>query len=265
MSDKTHKSTKPASDREAYYARATSWAQDGQEKLRQSRRIAWLVAGIACSVALFAVIAIALMMPLKTVVPYTLLVDRTTGYVQLLKGDGRQTLAPDEALTKSLLAQYVIAREEVDVTSVQANYRKVGLWSADRARSDYIAMMAPTNPASPFQRLPRTTVLSVRIKSVSPMGPGAAQIRFETERRDQGQSEGPKEAWVAIIRYRFVDAAMSMDDRLINPLGFQVLRYRRDQESPEPVVAVSTPVPQVQAAPVGGLPVQANIARVSQP
>lgn len=259
MSDKT-KSANPASDREAYYARATSWAEDGQEKLRQSRRVAWIVAGIACGVALFAVIAIALMMPLKTVVPYTLLVDRTTGYVQLLKGDGRQSLAPDEALTKSLLAQYVIAREEVDVTGVQADYRKVALWSADRARSDYVSMMAPANPASPFQLYPRTTIVAVRIKSVSPLGPNTAQVRFETERRDQGQSEGPKEAWVSIIRYRFVDAAMSMDDRLINPLGFQVLRYRRDQESPEPVA-----VQQIQAAPVGGLPVQTNTARIAQP
>jgi type IV secretion system protein VirB8 len=63
---------------------------------------------------------------------YTLLVDRTTGYVQLLKGDGRQALAPDEALLKSLLAQYVIAREGFDITSVQVDYHKVGLWAAER-------------------------------------------------------------------------------------------------------------------------------------
>lgn len=212
-------------------ARAVSWADDSQEGLRRSRRMAWLVAGLACAIAFFAVVAIALMMPLKTIVPYTLLVDRTTGYVQLLKGDGRQTLAPDEALTKSLLAQYVVAREGFDITSIEADYRKVGLWSAERARSDYLAMMPASNPASPFQRYPRTSVLAVHIKSVSPLGPGTAQVRFETERKDQGQMEGPRDAWVSIVRYRFIDAPMSMEDRLINPLGFQVLRYRRDQEA----------------------------------
>lgn len=244
MSEKIEKTEQTPSDREVYYARATSWAEDSLGKLRQSRRIAWMIAGIACGVAAFAVVAIALMMPLKTVVPYTLLVDRTTGYVQLLKGDGRQALTPDEALLKSLLAQYVIAREGFDISSIQADYRKVSLWSAERARSDYMAMMPVASPASPFQRYPRTTVLTVHIKSVSPLGPGTAQVRFETERLDQGQVAGSRDAWVAIIRFRFIDAAMSMEDRLINPLGFQVLRYRRDQESiPDPATQ-TTPVPQ---------------------
>ncbi len=234
-------------EREAYFARARSWAEDRENDRRRSLRIAWFVAALACAVALFAIITITVMMPLKTIVPYTLLVDRTTGYVQLLKGDGRQSLAPDEALTRSLLAQYVIAREEVDVTTIQADYRKVGLWSAERARSDYMSMMAPANPDSPFQRLPRTTVLAVRVKSVSSIAPNVAQVRFQTERRDQGQIEGVRQDWVAILRYRFIDAAMSMEDRLINPLGFQVVRYRHDQEAPDgpPQAVTGAPQPMV--------------------
>lgn len=266
MNDRIKKTDQPAHDRQVYYARAASWADDSQEKLRQSRRIAWIVAGIACGVAAFAVVAIALMMPLKTIVPYTLLVDRTTGYVQLLKGDGRQALAPDEALLKSLLAQYVIAREGFDITSVQADYRKVGLWSAERARSDYMAMMPASNPASPFQRYPRTTVLAVHIKSVSPLGPGTAQVRFETERQDQGQVDGPRDAWVGIVRYRFIDAAMSMEDRLINPLGFQVVRYRKDQEAmPQPAIQ-TVPVQQGAAIPqpTAMLPASPSAARTPQ-
>ncbi|CAM5376424.1 virB8 family protein [Sphingobium scionense] len=248
MSEKKNKAAKVAPDREAYYARAVTWAEDGQACLRQSRRIAWIVAGTACGVAVLAILAIVLMMPLKTVESNTLLVDRTTGYVQLLKGDGRQRLAPDGALTQSLLAQYVMAREGFDIATIQADYRKVGLWSAERARSDYMAMMPATNPASPFQRLPRTTILAVRIKSVSPLGANVAQVRFETERKDQGQVEGSKQDWVSIIRYRFIDAPMAMEDRLVNPLGFQVLRYRRDQEAPDPV-SMSSVSMQVPARP----------------
>ncbi|MDF0544545.1 type IV secretion system protein [Sphingobium sp. H39-3-25] len=256
MSEKKNKAAKVAPDREAYYARAVTWADDDQARMRQSRRIAWIVAGIACGVAVLAILAILLMMPLKTVESNTLLVDRTTGYVQLLKGDGRQRLAPDGALTQSLLAQYVMAREGFDIVTIQADYRKVGLWSAERARSDYMAMMPATNPASPFQRLPRTTILAVRVKSVSPLGANVAQVRFETERRDQGQVEGSKQDWVSIIRYRFIDAPMAMEDRLVNPLGFQVLRYRRDQEAPDPVSKSSgsmqvpaqpAPLPQTSA------------------
>lgn len=225
-------------ERETYYARAASWAADRQDSLRLSRRIAWLVAGVAAGIALLEAVALALLVPLKTVVPYTLLVDRHTGFVQVLPGTGPATITADEALTQSLLAQYVIAREGFDITSIASDYRKVALWSADSARRDYLAQMPASNPASPFQRLPRTSIVAVRVKSVSPLQPGVALVRFETERRDQGQLSGPVEPWVAVIRYRFTGAPMALEDRLLNPLGFQVVRYRRDQEA----VPSSTPV-----------------------
>ena len=245
MSEKRTRAEPAVPDRQSYYVRSASWAEDGQEKLRLSRRVAWLVAGLASGVAIFEALAIALMMPLKTVVPYTLLVDRTTGYVQMLKGADRQSLVPDQALTQSLLAQYVIAREGFDITSISGDYRKVGLWSAEVARSSYLSMMPASNPDSPFRRYPRTTVISVHVKSVSPLGPNTALVRFETERKDQGQFEGPRDAWTSIVRYRFVDAPMSMEDRLINPLGFQVLRYRRDQEAlPEDRAEAPLPSPR---------------------
>ncbi|QNG45758.1 virB8 family protein [Sphingobium yanoikuyae] len=253
-SNKANQIDKGTAERDAYYARAASWAEDGQEKLRLSRRIAWLVAGIACGVALLEAVALALMMPLKTAVPYTLLVDRTTGYVQMLEGTDRQALTPDQALIQSLLAQYVIAREGFDISSIDADYRKVGLWSAESARSEYLAMMPASNPASPFQRYPRTSVLAVHIKSVSPLGPNTALVRFETERKDQGQAEGPRDAWASVIRYRFVDAPMAMEDRLINPLGFQVLRYRRDQEALPDSTSASLSTPPAATQPPTTMP-----------
>ena len=69
---------------DAYYADAASWADDRLTALRASRRIAWIVAAIAVIVALFEATALIFLAPLKTVVPYTLMVDRTTGFVQAL-------------------------------------------------------------------------------------------------------------------------------------------------------------------------------------
>lgn len=242
------------SHRDTYYAQAASWADDSHERSRRSARIAWIVAGAACGVAILEALAIALMMPLKTIVPYTLLVDRTTGYVQLLRDGDHQSLVPDQALTQSLLAQYVIAREGFDITSVAADYRRVALWSAERASSDYLAMMSASNPSGPLQRYPRTTVLSVNIKSVSPIAPNTALVRFDTERRDQGQLSGTRAAWVSVIRYRFSNAAMTMEDRLTNPLGFQVSRYRRDQEAMP--VSETAPVANARQASPGSVAVR---------
>lgn len=231
-------------DRATYYANAQSWADDRQDGLRRSQKLAWVIAGVAIGIACLEALALASLAPLKRVELNTLLVDRQTGYTRMLKGDGIERIAADEALTQSLLAQYVIARESFDITTAVQDYRKVGLWSADTARSGYVAMMQANNPSSPLRRLPRTSLIVTRIKSVSLLGPGTALVRFGTERLDQGQLENSSAPWVAVLRYRFAKAPMSLDDRLLNPLGFQVTQYRRDQEAPPSGDAGLAPQPR---------------------
>ena len=46
-----------------------SWSQSVTDDLERSRRIAWVVAGVAGAIALMLAIAILIMLPLKTVVP----------------------------------------------------------------------------------------------------------------------------------------------------------------------------------------------------
>ena len=130
-----------------------------------------------------------------------------------------------------MLVQYVIARESFDISTLQADYHKVGLWSAEQARTDYASSMRVDSIDSPLALYPRNAVVQTRVKSVSPMPDGSALVRFETVRRDLGVSAQAAQAWVAIVRYRFSGEPMSAEDRFLNPLGFQVVQYRRDPEA----------------------------------
>jgi len=228
---------------DAYYKDAASWNRDRLDALAKSQRTAWLVAGGAAAVAVLLALALLLLTPLKTVVPYTLLVDRTTGYVQALKPLDAQKVAPDTALTQSFLVQYVIARESFDRDVVQVNYRKVALWSAENARTDYLNLMQVSNPQSPLVLYPATSSIETRVKSVSPVGTNVALVRFDTIRHDAGGAVQPPRSWVAVIRYRYSGEPMKLEDRFVNPLGFQVLRYRRDAESAPPPEAIAVPAP----------------------
>ena len=219
---------------DAYYAEAASWNHDRVHSMRSSRRIAWIVAGAGAFLAILEAIALVFLMPLKTVVPYTLMVDRTTGYVQALKPLDAEKIAPDAALTQSFLVQYVIARESFDATTLNANYRKAALFSAGPARSSYLQMMQLSNPESPLVRYARTSTVDVRVKSVSPIGSHAALVRFDTIRTDgNGHTQTPS-AWVAVLKYRYSAAPMSLEDRFVNPLGFQITSYRKDPEALAP-------------------------------
>ncbi|HMC91685.1 MAG TPA: type IV secretion system protein, partial [Allosphingosinicella sp.] len=189
--------------REAYYKEAATWNRDRQEALAKSQRTAWWVAGGAAAIAILEAVALLVLTPLKTVVPYTLLVDRTTGYVQALKPLDADKVSPDAALTQSFLVQYVIARESYDRDIAQANYRKVALWSAENARADYLNLMQVSNPQSPVVLYPATSFVETRVKSVSPVGTNVALVRFDTVRHDAGGAVQPPRSWVSVIRYRY--------------------------------------------------------------
>lgn len=216
---------------EAYYTEASSWNTDRLKVMRSSRRVAWLVAIAATLVAVLEAGALILLTPLKTVEPYTLLVDKTTGYVQPLRPLEPSRLAPDTALTQSFLVQYVIARESFDFTEVKANYRKVALLSGGGARTNYLASMQPSNTQSPLNIYTRGTVIETRVKSVSPIGSDSVLVRFDTIRTDANGHAQPPMPWVSLVRFKYSTEQMKLEDRFVNPLGFQVVQYRRDPEA----------------------------------
>ena len=213
-----------------YFRKARSWSSDREKDLSTSRRTAWIVAAAVGAIALLEAIALIILLPLKTVEPYTLLVDRQTGYVQALEPLDADTVAPDEALVRSFLAQYVIARESFNIDSLQHDYRKTALWSQGDARRAYIAQAQASNPASNLASLPRDAIVEVEIRSISHIGEQTALVRYVTIRTNPGGQRLAPQAWAAVIRYRFSGEAMSAEDRLLNPLGFQVTRYSTSAE-----------------------------------
>ena len=224
-------SNAPNEGRGAYYRNAETWANDINASTQRSKKLAWRIAAAAILIAVLEALALVALAPLKTVVPYTILVDRQTGYVETVKGVQPGKLSQDTAVTQSFLVQYVLARETFDATDLRENYHKVAVWSSGDARTQYQGEMLRTNPNSPLNLYQTTTQLSVSVKSVSILSPTTALVRFETTRHENGSATGEQRSWAAVIAYRYTGAPMTMGDRFINPLGFQVTRYRRDSET----------------------------------
>jgi len=242
-----------------YYQEAGSWAHDKLEMLERSRRLAWWIALAAIFSAVLLVMALIILLPLKTIVPYTLLVDRHTGFVETLKPLDAEKTSVDSALTQSFLVQYVTAREGFDIDAVQNDYRRVSLWSAEPERSQYARHMQASSPDSPLTLYPKSTMIDVVIKSVTSLGPQTSLVRFDTQRRDADGHIEVARAWASVIHYQYSNAPLAQTDRFINPLGFQVLRYHRSSEAlgaPEPAV----PSSPLQSAPTTTLaPIRAPV------
>jgi type IV secretion system protein VirB8 len=247
MTDMSPLSPERQAELDGYLANAGSWANDRNDAMDKSRRLAWIIASIAIFIAFCEAMALLILTPLKTVVPYTLMVDKQTGYVEVLKPLEPKTISADTALTQSFLVQYVVAREGFDINALQSDYRKVGLWSSGPAKSNYLASAQPSNPQSPLATLPRNTIISVQVKSVSPYGKNTAMVRFDTVRNDAGGRASNPQAWVALINYRYSGEPMRVEDRYLNPLGFQVVNYTRNSESLAPLMPYSIPTGPIDA------------------
>ena len=148
-----------------------SWAGSLTDDLERSRRLAWIVAAVAGTVALLLAIAIVIMLPLKTVEPYTILVDRQTGNVEALDPLADNTVLADNALTRSFLMQYVTARESFVPDSFDQDYAKVTLMSGPEERQKYITRMSANNPLSPLSYMSPGGTIRVEMRSVIACSP----------------------------------------------------------------------------------------------
>ena len=81
------------SERDEYYAAAKSWADGQSSSQARETRIAWRVAAGAGLFALLLGLTLLILVPLKSVEPYVLSVDRQTGAADFLDAPSRAAVS----------------------------------------------------------------------------------------------------------------------------------------------------------------------------
>jgi type IV secretion system protein VirB8 len=226
---------RPGAEKE-YFGKATDWEADRQSRLEKSERRAWIVAGVATVTALVAVAGMALLAPLRRVVPMVFAVDRATGNTELVNATDDRDIAQlgyQELLDKHWVARYVVARESYFYRLLQTDYDTVLMLSADDVGRDYANIFQGAEPRD--KKLGPQTQWKVTILSVSlqPDGVGSkAVVRFQREQRLQNSERADAPTYyVATMAYGYKPSMFGSEKDLIqNPLGFRVLSYRVDAE-----------------------------------
>ncbi len=209
------------------------WYQDLYQSAVISRNRWFLVGLIGIGLAVIQALALVFVTPLKSVEPYVIQVDNKSGMTTVLKplkDSNEANLTQDEAVTKSFIVKYIIARETYDPQDLNRNYDLVRLMSSSEESKRFDDSVSNLNPNSPVDKYKNIGTRTVRISSVSFLDKNkkTAQIRFVTT--ENQRNENREDYWVAILTYRYVNSPMDEADRFNNPLGFQVLSYRLDQE-----------------------------------
>ena len=212
-----------------YYAEGATWEHDIARRNRNSRALAWIVASVMTVVAVVALGTLALLVPLKTYEPYMIVVDKTTGFAEVKRPMAEGPLTQDEAVTTFNVVRYVKARETYDPKALKDNFDLAQLLATGEAARDLADLYAPANPRNPLKLYGVGTEIAVTVKSVTFPNNRTALVRFSTE--EKSATSVTTRDWVSLVRFRYTAAPMRNQWRFDNPLGFQAVEYRRDQET----------------------------------
>ncbi len=199
--------------------------------LAASEQRAWNVAKVACGLTVLAIVAIILLVPLKTVTPYLVKVNNNTGYTELLSIVSDETLPQDVALDKFWIANYVRYREHYDWYSLQHDYDNTLLLSSSIVSRQYAAQFEGEN-ALDTQWGKRISANIHILSIITDVKKGIATVRFtKTINHIENKQPSTPATWIATLTYEYQPSMpLTQQDRLRNPLGFIVTSYRVDAE-----------------------------------
>lgn len=198
---------------------------------QKSTQRAWIVAFCSLIVAITSALAVAFLAPLKTVEPYVIKVDNSTGMVDILTTIDKKQITDNEALDKHFITQYVKAREGYYYDMLNKDYVLVQLLSSPEIASDYRSIYEGQNARDAklknnYQIEPQ--ILSIVLSNSN--GVKIATIRTKLKIFNKSNQGLVEKIIVVTLAYDYFLEAIKESDRLENPLGFKVINYRIDEE-----------------------------------
>lgn len=213
------------------YDEAMDFESSVRYLIEQSNKRAWLIAFVSVSVATLSIFAVLLLTPLKTVEPYVIRVDNTTGMVDILTVLDEKQINSIEALDKHFIAQYVKAREGYYYDILNKDYIFVQLLSTPEIAESYRKIYAGDNARD--AELGNATQVEVRIFSIvlgESNGEKTATARINLKTTNKNSKSESMATKVITLTYKYQVAQVDEENRLLNPLGFKVSNYRIDEE-----------------------------------
>ena len=218
-------------DKEKYFETSRTWEYDRMRAAIQSKKLAWGVAAGACALSVASVAAVAMLAPLKTVEPYVIRVDKSSGETEVVTAlKGPQPRTYDDAVNRYFISQYVRLREGWLNDAARENAYTVMLTSDAAEGARYLNGVTANNKNAPSNIYGNKGYVSISIRTISFLSPTVAQVRF-TKIITFGQNTPIAQNWNAIMTFKYTTAPEHEKDRNINPLGFQVVNYRSDPEA----------------------------------
>lgn len=207
-----------------------NWYKDRYQYVIVQRKILVLITSLSLIASLVTVIVIAQLTPLKTVEPFVIQVDQKTGITQTVNQMTVKEITANEAVNNFFIVQYIRARENYVSSDLARNYNIVRLMSeSSKVYGEFMRAANPNNPKSNAARLGSSGVRTVKFKSISYLSPQTVQARVLIE--EKSENNLAQQNLIILLSFSYVNMALTLEERYINPLGFIITDYRVDEDT----------------------------------
>ena len=209
-----------------------AWEDEMYLSLRRRARVASVTAFVAIGAVAMQSIALSALVPLKSIEPIVITVDKNTGLANVDTKLNGLSLSDDEAVTQSLIYRYVRDRETYDFGDLKERLEVVFDLSQGEAQADMVALYSEDNPNSPMNVYGSNGRVLVRIQSVVLQPGSRALLRVEKSIQSRAAVQPTVRNFVVSLSYGFDrTGTMSLQERWDNPTGFVIDDYRIDREA----------------------------------
>ncbi len=205
-----------------------NWYQDRYQRVLVQRNILALVTLVALVVVLLSTISVARLTPLKSVQPFLIQVDEKTGMTQVVNPLKAKEMTANEALKQHFVTSYIRARETYDAASFAYNFDMVRVMSTPQIFGQYRRIYDPNNKESLVSQYGSEYKRFADFKAITFLDENTAQVRITAVDENRGQRVTKN--YIVLLSFDFIKLELTLRDRYLNPLGFQVNNYRLDEE-----------------------------------
>lgn len=215
-------------------AESRSFEQREIERDKRAARAGFVVGGAGLLIAVLAVAAILVMLPLKETTVELVTVDNHTGRTQHITRASKTSITAEEAYQKAMAANYVKIRERYVYPSLQDDYETVQMYNSPEVNNDYLALYAGKNaPDKVYNNGANTVKIDILSSQITDgTAPDkVATIRYKKTIRRLVDNQTRYEYWDARFTFHSdPNKEMSDEEREVNYFGFTVTSWQTDRE-----------------------------------
>lgn len=195
-----------------------SWYSNRYQIVVVQRNILLLFTVISMFSVAVAVIFVKNVMSSKSLEPYVIEVEDKSGIATVVDQLTAQNFTGDQVIRKYFINSFVHAASGYEPRTYKQDVDKVRLFSIPGIYGEFRNRINARD-------LGTDSRIDVRIKSIQFTDGNNAQIRIAKQTNIQGVDPSIVDQVISMGFYFSPDMQLSMEERLINPLGFQVNKY----------------------------------------